>query len=403
MSTRFPRIYLAIDNCFASKRWTAPGEWARKVREIGLEYVEASADTECDALYTTPAYRKGWIDDVRRAVDQTGVRVANLYSGHGTYGTLGLAHTDVRLRDHMQHAWLGVMAGLAACLGAGLGFFCHAFAESVLQAPGAYAAAKKDLYTRLAQVAALAADLDVRYLGVEQMYTPHQIPWTRQGARELVCEVYAKGEHPFYITIDVGHACGQTRFQRLERAELARAVAEGRLRGRPEELWLGPASAYRLFDDAIANGHTDPSMWGERIESEMSHYPHLFADPEDGDPYAWLEDLGSYSPIIHVQQTPGDSSPHLPFTSRWNAQGIIRGEEVLRAIGRSYERPARPELPPPCEEVYLTIEVFPAVTDLPVDIVTRLQESVRYWRQFVPDDGLRLDELIRRLPDHPPA
>jgi len=31
----YPRIYLAIDNCFASKRWTTPAEWMDIAKEAG--------------------------------------------------------------------------------------------------------------------------------------------------------------------------------------------------------------------------------------------------------------------------------------------------------------------------------------------------------------------------------
>ena len=53
-NTKYPRIYLAIDNCVFYKRWTEPGEWAEKIRSLGVKYVEASADTEHDPLYSGP-------------------------------------------------------------------------------------------------------------------------------------------------------------------------------------------------------------------------------------------------------------------------------------------------------------------------------------------------------------
>src|SRR5258708_102394 len=146
----FPRIHLALDNCFASKRWTEPGEWMEIARAAGIFCVEASADNECDPLYSTPEVLQDWIEQVRWASARTGVRVVNLYSGHGTYATLGLAHPDQRIRDHIQHDWLEPMIRHAAALEAGLGFFCHAFSQSVLSDPDAYVRAKVDLYARLA-------------------------------------------------------------------------------------------------------------------------------------------------------------------------------------------------------------------------------------------------------------
>ena len=40
-----PKVYLAIDNCFAFKRRM------RVIRGLGLRRVEAGSGTECDPLY----------------------------------------------------------------------------------------------------------------------------------------------------------------------------------------------------------------------------------------------------------------------------------------------------------------------------------------------------------------
>ena len=47
-------------------------------------------------------------------------------------------------------AKMNVMIRNAARLGSGLGFYCHAFSEDILQDPAAYAAAEAGLYSRLA-------------------------------------------------------------------------------------------------------------------------------------------------------------------------------------------------------------------------------------------------------------
>ena len=64
----YPKVYLAIDNAFASKRWTTPKDWIRIARDSGVCYIEASADNECDPLYTNPLYIKDWIKDVKRII-----------------------------------------------------------------------------------------------------------------------------------------------------------------------------------------------------------------------------------------------------------------------------------------------------------------------------------------------
>ena len=69
-----PKIFLAVDNCFASKRWTEHDEWMDVIKRLGLYYVEASADTECDPLYMGADYMKRWVDKVNSASEKTGVK-----------------------------------------------------------------------------------------------------------------------------------------------------------------------------------------------------------------------------------------------------------------------------------------------------------------------------------------
>ena len=385
-----PRVYLAIDNCFASKRWNRPGEWIHLAKELGVSYVEASADTECDPLYAGSDYLHDWLEEVARQCEAHGVRVANLYSGHGTYATAGLAHTDARVRDRIQHDWLEPMARSAARLGAGLGFFCHAFSQAVLEDPDAYRRAEDDLHARLAQVATFAGEVGVKTLGVEQMYSPHQIPWTIQGARDFMARVAAIGDRPLYLTIDVGHQSGQSRFQRPSPEAIEEAIRRGRVDGEASPPWLGSQSAHDCLQQALVSCGADAPRAVEDISQEMDRFPHLFAEERDGDTYAWLENLGCYSPIIHLQQTDGTASGHLPFTRKHNDTGIINGPDVLSAIARSYEREQEAGMPPKCAEIFLTIEVFSGTGAYPRDILRDIADSVAYWRQVVPEDGMPL-------------
>ena len=392
-----PRIYLAIDNCFASKRWNRPEEWIPLAKELGVSYVEASADTECDPLYAGPEYLHDWLGQVAEQCDIHGVRIANLYSGHGTYATAGLAHTDVRVRDRIQHDWLEPMARSAAQLGAGLGFFCHAFSQAVLEDPEAYRRAEDDLHARLGQVAMFAGDVGVKTVGVEQMYSPHQIPWTIEGAKDFMARVTALGGHPLYLTIDVGHQSGQSKFLRPGPEAIEEAIQRGHLNGEAAPLWLGSQSAHDRLERALSSHEGDAHNALADICQEMDRFTHMFAERRDGDPYAWLEDLGCYSPIIHLQQTDGTASAHLPFSQKHNNRGIINGPDVLKAIARSYRREPEAGMPPKCSDIFLTIEVFSGTGAYPRDIVRDIADSVAYWRQVVPEDGMTLEEGIGKI------
>jgi sugar phosphate isomerase/epimerase len=392
-----PRIHLAIDNCFATKRWTRPADWVRISKELGIGYVEASADNECDPLYGDPGYLQDWLQDVESACEQTGVRVANLYSGHGTYATLGLASPDRRNQARIQNNWLKVMIRNAARLRAGVGFYCHAFNEDILQDPLAYAAAEEGLHSRLAELADYAGAHRVKFIAVEQMYSPHQIPWTLPGARKLLKEVRARSRSPLYLTVDTGHQCGQRRFVRLPPCKVKQSLGQARLTGRlGAGLWLGPACAYSLFRAAAAAPERAEKEYLQRLDHEMDRYPYLFASWGDGDTYGWLRELGCYSPVIHLQQTNGTSSSHRPFTEENNRQGIMQGDKVLQAIAAAYSVEPEAGMPPRCEEIYLTLEIFSEAADLPVDIIEGLAESAEYWRRYVPKDGLTIRELLGR-------
>lgn len=386
MNTPSPRLHLAIDNCIALKRWTEPTEWMQIAADADIYCVEASADNECDPLYNTPDTITDWLNTVKDASEKTGVKVVNFYSGHGTYTTLGLAHTDPRVRDHIQHNWLEVMIDNAAELGAGLGFFCHAFAQSILKSPQRYADAETDLYRRLAELARYAAAKNVQ-VSVEQMYTPHQIPWTVAGADRLLTSVYGQAQAPMYITLDTGHAVGQIRYTRPGADAITAYVDALRAGKTADKPWLGYAEVNMPDQQSTADIVS-------HVEAQLEETPYLFAQPEDGDIYHWLRQIGPYSPILHLQQTDGTKSAHQPFNETTNAAGIITGQKVLAALADAYDTPERQNILPRCEDIYLTIEVFSSTMDRPEAVIQKVNESAAYWRQFIPRDGITLDEAI---------
>lgn len=391
------RVWLTIDNCFAAKRWCEPAEWMRVVRDLGLSCVEASADNEIDPLYSTPGHLEDWLAEVRRESERTGVRVVNCYSGHGTYSTLGLGHHDPRVRAHLRDAWVRPMLRLVGQLGAGLGFFAHAFPEAVLRDPARYRDAYDALVDDLRTLAAAAREAGVTTFGVEQMYSPHQIPWTLAGAETFLRRLNASGPGtpPAYLTIDTGHACGQDRFLPPDAAAVERFMDDVRA-GRPDTLYLGPCECHAPVRRLAASGASATTVQ-EAIDRLCASHPHLFSEPGDGDPYGWLERFGVCSPIVHLQQTNGRESSHKCFTAELNAWGIIRAPEVLRALGRSYAAPVPAGLPPPPADLYLTLEPFLPTAAHPRLHVDAIAESVAYWRRYVPRDGMMLEEVVHAL------
>lgn len=383
-----PMVYLAIDNCFAAKRWVAPAEWARIVRELGLSCVEASADTECDPLYQGRDYQAGWIREVRRQ----DVTVKNVYSGHGTYVTCGLSHPDPAVARRFLDEWIRPQMDTARALDAGFGFFAHGFEEAVLQNRDAYLERLDRLYDALAEVAAYGREIGLSAAGLEQMYSPHQPPWTIDGAKTLLKEVCRRSGAPFYITADVGHMNGQQYFPYPTEDYIRTQMACLREGCPNRRVWMGSDRAFDLYEKA-GRGEITEDAAAAGILEEVGRMPHLFARERDWNAGEWLRELGCYSPIVHLQQTDGKSSPHWPFSAACNEKGIIRGEDLLRDLAESFQGPDEPGMPPKTAEVTLTLEPFISTAGSVRDLLDDLRESVAYWRRFVPRDGMRLSEI----------
>ena len=385
----------------------------REISAFGIRNVEASADTELDPLYLGREYLDSWKVHVLEAQERHGGSVVNLYSGHGTYATLGLAHPDREVRKRFLGAWVAPMLRTAAELEAGMGFFFHAFSQEILADSERYRRERDELVETLAKVARFHEGLDnPRPVGLGQMYTPHQPPWTIAGSRELLRQVYAAAGAPLYLTIDTGHQSAQYRYQRPSREDIATAIASVRETGRLPLRWLGPDPVLAESRHAAEAPAREDAVRSQELAASLDAYPYLFAEPDDSDPYAWLRALAGWSPIIHLQQTDGSHSAHLPFTEAENSEGVIEGRAVLEAIRDHYSGAATagaeggaggtassdPEtgLPPRVEDIYLTLEVFSGTAETPTGIRRKMAESVEYWRRFVPEDGLRMDVLLER-------
>ena len=377
----YPKIYLAIDNCVLYKRYTEPNDWAKIIKNLGINYIEASADTELDPLYMGKEYLKDWVDKVREAQQKHDITVCNLYSGHGTYTTLGLTHTDARVRERMIREWFFPMVKIAGELQCGMGFFAHAFENTILQNAKLYWEYVDILIELLARINQYAKEVNCGKLGIEQMYTPHQYPWRIQDTRKLISKVTEKSGHNFYFTEDVGHH--HTKFMYPQKSDLSKDIYN---------VWLGTDKAFSIAKKQGINA------W-EEIEADINHNSHLFSEKQDGDCYEIIRRLGCYSPIIHLQQTDGTKSAHLPFTSRENAKGKINGVELLKALKESFDQADDKKMPDKTDEVYLTMEIFSSTTSIMPDVLKDYKESVEYWRQFVPQDGMRLDTLVNAWED----
>lgn len=388
---KYPEVYLAIDNCFAYKRWTKPDEWCGLIKNLGVRFIEASADNELDPLFMGTDYLEEWVDEVRIAESQHDVKVVNLYSGHATYALLGIANPDVRARQRMIERWFYPMISTAKELGAGLGFLTHAFPDRALQNQIIYEEYLEILTDSLSKINQYASTVNCGPIGVEQMYSPHIIPWTIQSAKSLLREVRKGSGSDFYLTEDVGHHT--SKYVKPSLQTLTDGIRKYLERGKFEGLWLGREDIYAMIEREVSANRKGIDELAQASYDLISGIPYMFSQPEDADCYSWLREIGAYCPIVHLQQTDGENSPHWLFTEQNNARGIILPERLLTALKESYERADIQGMPMKPEKVYLTLEAFSATASINHETIRDYQESVKFWRQYVVEDGIRLNEI----------
>ncbi len=123
-------------------------------------------------------------------------------------------------------------------------------------------------------------------------------------------------------------------------------------------LWLG-AGHTRILWGELKKAQGSVREKAQRILEDMEAYGYLFSDgPEDSDPYAWLQELGCYSPDCASAADGWDYSLPCSLYGGEQPKGIIRPDRVLRAIAKSYEKTEVNGMPPRAAEIYLAFEIF---------------------------------------------
>ena len=108
-----------------------------------------------------------------------------------------------------------------------------------------------------------------------------------------------------------------------------------------------------------------------KICLDIGHAPH----PNERDPYPWIEALGAFSPMVHLQQTVLNKSNHSPFTKEFNRQGIIHPDQVMKALRNAG-----------ADDALLAFEISHREHfDTDFRVIEDLKESVAYWRPYVQD------------------
>ena len=234
----------------------------------------------------------------------------------------------------MLDRWFKPLVETAAALGAGFGFYAHAFSESILADPDRYAAHCGYLLDALTELNEYAEQLGCGPLCLEQMYSPNQVPWTISGTASLLREVTRRSGRPFYFTEDLGHH--HDRFLMPSREALREAFRD------PEtDIWLGSQEAYDRFDAARVAGELSDAACDEILDL-MRRAPRYFESREDTDCYAWLRDLGCYRPSSICSRPKAAPPPTAPLLLSKTDGGRFAGGPCWRHSRRAMTaRPRR--------------------------------------------------------------
>lgn len=265
------KFKLAVDICFAKKRWPEPESWLEIVKnELHLRYVEFDSDF-LDPLYISEPTKSQIALKIRQLAKKYDIVIHNYFTGTMTHCVNLISHPDERVRrDGIK--WCEEAIKVASKLGAkGIGGHFDTISHSNWENPKKYSFFIDNLISCLQYLSGIAKKEGLEFILWEQMYAASEVPYTISQTRELMDRVNNHASIPIYLTLDVGHSCCQ-------------------------------------------------------------NYPH---NPEDTDPYKWLREFAHISPVVHIQQTSASESCHWPFTEEYNKIGIIEAEKVIEAINLS--------------------------------------------------------------------
>lgn len=105
---------------------------------------------------------------------------------------------------------------------------------------------------------------------------------------------------------------------------------------------------------------------------DVDHGDLASPNPDDTDPYAWLETFASESPQVHLKQSLLEKGGHYPFTDQYNQQGKVLPQKVLDALEKGGAK-----------EVAFYLELsFREREPFESTMIDDLQESIEFWKPF---------------------
>lgn len=198
-------VTLGVNLSFAVKRWPEPEVWAAFVRqELGVELVQFSFDL-LDPWWPDELSRP-LAKRVRAAVAAEGLTLHSAFVGLAAYTYNGLLHPETEGRKAALR-WFERAADLAAEMGArAVGGPVGGLSVRDAAEPHRAKARYDELITSLGDLTAYAERAGLEEWLLEPTPLKREVPWTPDGARQLLSDLESVAALPVRHALDVGHA-----------------------------------------------------------------------------------------------------------------------------------------------------------------------------------------------------
>ena len=195
------KVTLGINNCFAVKRWPLADEWAQIAGDqLGLDVVQHSldltdlgGDTESEAT------------DCRRACSAHGLRIDSVFTGLMAYSTNLMLAPEAVQRQRGEAYWADAIRFAAALGAVSVGGHVGSLSRRDADRPDDRGALLAELAQRLARLAALAHDLGLAALLIENMACDREP--SRMADFDGLLAAATDGRAAITLCLDVGHQC----------------------------------------------------------------------------------------------------------------------------------------------------------------------------------------------------
>lgn len=195
------KVTLGINNCFAVKRWPLADEWAQiAADQLGLDVVQHSldltdlgGDTESEATET------------RRACAAHGLRIDSVFTGLMAYSTSLMLAPDAVQRQRGEAYWADAIRFAAALGAAAVGGHVGSLSRHDADRAERRDALRTELQQRLARLGALAHDLGLAALLIENMACDREP--SRMSDFDGLLAAAADGRAAITLCLDIGHQC----------------------------------------------------------------------------------------------------------------------------------------------------------------------------------------------------